>query len=71
MTAANEGPRKGPRRHLTLAEVCEDLGIAPSTFYDWRAKKKAPPSFKIPNGELRFRRADYEKWLSALYEEAA
>ena len=64
------GARKTSGRHLTLVDVCEDLGISPSTFYDWRAKRKAPPSFKIPNGELRFRRTAYEEWLSSL-EEAA
>jgi excisionase family DNA binding protein len=56
------------RRHLTLAEVCEDLGITRSTFYDWRAKRKAPPSMKLPNGELRFRRAAYDRWLETLEE---
>jgi predicted DNA-binding transcriptional regulator AlpA len=71
MTTVKESPRKGAARHLTLAEICEDLRISPSTFYDWRAKKKAPPSFKIPNGELRFRRADYEDWLATLDGEAA
>ena len=54
------------KRHLTIAEVCEDLDITRSTFYDWRAKRKAPPSFKLPNGEIRIRRIDYESWLSSL-----
>jgi predicted DNA-binding transcriptional regulator AlpA len=55
-------------RHLTLAEVCEDLQITRSTFYDWRAKKKAPPCFKLPNGALRFRRDKYERWLESREE---
>lgn len=58
-------------RHLTIAEVCADLGISRSTFYDWRAKRKAPPCIKLPNGDLRIRRTDYERWLSSLAEEAA
>jgi hypothetical protein len=29
-------------RHLTLAEVCDELGVARSTFNDWRAKGRAP-----------------------------
>jgi predicted DNA-binding transcriptional regulator AlpA len=58
-------------RHLTLAEVCADLGISRSTFYDWRAKRKAPPCMKLPNGDLRIRRADYERWLSTLDSGAA
>lgn len=56
--------------HLTIADVCADLGITRSTFYDWRAKRKAPPCFKLPNGEIRIRRSAYEDWLATL-EEAA
>jgi predicted DNA-binding transcriptional regulator AlpA len=51
--------------------VCEELGISRSTFYDWRAKRKAPPCFKLPNGDLRIRRPDFERWLSTLEEKAA
>jgi predicted DNA-binding transcriptional regulator AlpA len=65
------GARTGSSRHLSLVEVCEDLGISRSTFYDWRAKRKAPPCFKLPNGDLRIRRADYERWLSNLDGDAA
>ncbi|HYS34038.1 MAG TPA: helix-turn-helix domain-containing protein [Pseudonocardiaceae bacterium] len=65
----NGGTRK-PNAHLTIAEVCEDLDITRSTFYDWRAKRKAPPCFKLPNGEIRIRRSAYETWLCSL-EEAA
>lgn len=50
-------------RHLTLADVCDELGIARSTFYDWRAKGRAPKCIKLPNGELRIRRTDLDLWL--------
>ncbi|MEV6811807.1 helix-turn-helix domain-containing protein [Micromonospora sp. NPDC051296] len=60
-----------PNRHLTIADVCDDLGISRSTFYDWRAKRKGPPARKLPNGEIRIERRDYETWLESLYEEAA
>ncbi|GAA2599099.1 helix-turn-helix domain-containing protein [Dactylosporangium fulvum] len=63
--------RASSGRHLTIPEVCDDLGISRSTFYDWRAKRKAPPCFKLPNGDLRIRRADYESWLVRLEEKAA
>jgi len=53
-------------RHLTIADVCEELGISRSTFYDWRAKRKAPPCLKLPNGDLRIRRTDFEDWLTSL-----
>jgi excisionase family DNA binding protein len=58
------------KRHLTIAEVCEDLNITRSTFYEWRTKRKGPPSFKLPNGEVRIRRSDYEDWLSSLGDAA-
>lgn len=52
--------------HLTIADVCGELGVARSTFYDWRAARKAPRCIKLPNGEIRIRRADLELWLSGL-----
>lgn len=58
------------RRHLTIAEVCEELEVSRSTFYDWRAKGRAPKCLKLPNGEIRIRRADLERWLDSC-EEAA
>lgn len=58
------------RAHLTIADVCAELGVARSTFYDWRAAKKAPRCIKLPNGDIRIRRADLENWLEGL-EDAA
>lgn len=58
------------RQHLTIAAVCDELEVARRTFYEWRAKGRAPRCIKLPNGELRIRRADLERWLDAC-EEAA
>lgn len=58
-------------QHLTIAEVCAELGISRSTFYDWRAKGRAPRCIRLPNGGLRVRRADLETWLTSLEDEAA
>lgn len=58
-------------RHLTIAEVCEELAIARSTFYDWRAKRKAPRCIKLPNGDLRIRRVDFDSWLESIEDKAA
>ena len=55
---------------LTVAEVCAELRIARSTFYEWRAKGRAPRCIKLPNGDLRIRRAELERWLDA-HEDAA
>lgn len=68
-------PKKAQRdktssKHLTISDVCEELEIARSTFYDWRAKKTAPRCIKLPNGDIRIRRIDFERWLTTL-EDAA
>lgn len=60
--------RSGTR--LTIADVCADLGVSRSTFYDWRAKGRGPRCIKLPNGDIRINRAEYERWLTTL-EEAA
>lgn len=52
------------RIHLTIAELSEGLGIARSTFYDWRAKGRAPRCIKLPNGDLRIRRTELERWMA-------
>ena len=54
-----------PRDKLTVGEVCAELQIAPSTFYEWRTKGTGPRCIKLPNGQLRVRRADLETWLDA------
>lgn len=53
-------------KHMTVDDLCEELGVARSTFYDWRASRKAPPCIKLPNGGLRIRREDFERWLESL-----
>jgi len=56
------------RRHLTVNEFCDEFGIARSTFYDWRAKGRAPKCLKLPNGELRIRRTEADRWSQACEE---
>ncbi len=52
-----------PDEKLTLAELCAELKIQRSTFYDWRAKGRAPKCLKLPNGEIRVVRRDLDAWL--------
>ncbi|XVV11767.1 helix-turn-helix transcriptional regulator [Actinoplanes sp. CA-131856] len=59
------------RAYLTVAEFCAEMDVARSTFYDWRAKRLAPRCIKLPNGELRIRRAELERWLDEHEERAA
>lgn len=53
-------------RPLTIPEVCDELGVARSTFYDWRASHRAPKCIKLPNGAIRVRRGDLDTWLVSL-----
>ena len=55
---------------LTIAQLCNELGISRSTFYEWRAKGRAPRCIKLPNGEIRIRRTEFERWLDSLEEVA-
>ena len=55
---------------LTVMQVCAELGISRSTFYEWRAKGRAPRCIRLPNGDLRVRRPELERWLDA-HEEVA
>jgi predicted DNA-binding transcriptional regulator AlpA len=59
------GPAPEPKM-ITVDQFCAELIISRSTFYDWRAKGRAPECTKLPNGELRILRADYEQWLKDL-----
>jgi excisionase family DNA binding protein len=52
------------RAHLTIAELCDELAVARSTFYAWRQTGKAPRCIKLPNGDIRIRRTDLERWLT-------
>ena len=64
-TTAAPPTRGGPNEKLTLAEVCAELRIERSTFYDWRAKGRAPKCSKLPNGELRILRRDLDEWFES------
>lgn len=55
----------GSTEKLTVTEVCAELKISRSTFYDWRAKRRGPRCITLPNGSLRVRRADLDRWLGA------
>jgi predicted DNA-binding transcriptional regulator AlpA len=50
---------------LTVADICADLRISRRTFYEWRAKGRAPECFPLPNGELRITMSEYKRWLDA------
>ncbi|MET7911521.1 helix-turn-helix domain-containing protein [Streptomyces avermitilis] len=55
---------------LTISEVVEEIGVPVSTFYRWRQLRKGPKAIKLPNGAVRIRRSEFERWIASL-EEAA
>ncbi len=69
-TRGPECPSPASRTQLTIAQVCEELHVSRSTFYDWRAKGKAPRCMKLPNGEIRVRRTELDRWLASCEEVA-
>lgn len=49
---------------MTLDEFLQLVGIARSTFHDWVASSRAPARIKLPNGAIRFRTDEVERWLA-------
>ena len=72
MTATPAKSRFTERRSsmLTVADFCREMKISRSTFYEWRAKGIGPTCVKLPNGGLRIRRSEADRWLIDL-EDAA
>lgn len=57
---------------MTVPEVLAELNdVSRRTFYRWRELGTGPACLKLPNGELRVRRTDFQMWLDTLSEEAA
>ena len=65
MSASNQ-------QYLTLPQLCAELGISRSTYYEWKSlEKSVPPSRLLPSGQRRFRRVDVEAWWDSLPADAA
>jgi len=67
-TSTSADNSSNSQRRLTIADICADLGVSRSTFYEWRAKGRGPRCLKLPNGDIRVNRTEYERWLSSLEE---
>ncbi|WP_040477359.1 helix-turn-helix transcriptional regulator [Longispora albida] len=48
---------------LTIDEVIAILRVPRSTFYYWRQRRRGPVSIKLPNGDVRISRSEFEQWL--------
>jgi predicted DNA-binding transcriptional regulator AlpA len=57
------GPPPTPSM-LTIDQILTELQVARSTFDTWRALGTAPECIKLPNGQLRIRRAVFDAWLA-------
>lgn len=53
------------RELLAVPQVCAELKVAASTFYEWRARRTGPRCITMSNGRLRVRRSDLTAWLTA------
>lgn len=51
---------------MTVADVCDTLDISRSTWDKWRQRRIGPQAIRLPNGELRIRRNEFESWLLSL-----
>lgn len=56
---------------LKLPEVLEEIEMSRAAFYRMRARGMAPKLIKLPNGQLRCRRADLDAWWSWMEDAAA
>ena len=56
---------------LTLTDFLAELDVPKSTFFRWKALGQAPRTYKLPNGQLRIRRTDFDAWLSSREEPQA
>ena len=52
--------------YMTVADVCDELSIPRSTWDKWRQRRLGPKAVRLPNGQLRIRRADFDSWLGSL-----
>jgi excisionase family DNA binding protein len=62
---SHDRPNAGANEKLTVRELCAELKVSRSTFYDWRQKGRGPRCIRLPNGDLRIRRRDLDSWLGS------
>lgn len=55
-----------PEDSLKLPEVLKEMRLSRAAFYRMRARGKAPKLIKLPNGQLRVRRDEMDRWWAEL-----
>ncbi len=48
---------------LTIEDVLHELQISRSTLDAWRRSRRFPAFRRLPNGQLRLKRIELDKWL--------
>lgn len=48
-----------------------DKPLSRDTWEKWRARKRTPRCLKLPNGQLRIRESELNRWLASCEERAA
>ncbi|MER0481370.1 helix-turn-helix domain-containing protein [Streptomyces sp. Edi2] len=56
---------------LKLPEVLAELDMSRAAFYRMRARGQGPRIVKLPNHQIRIRRADLDNWLTEQEEQLA
>ncbi|MFD8325220.1 helix-turn-helix transcriptional regulator [Streptomyces lydicus] len=56
---------------LKLSEVLAELDMSRAAFYRMRARGLGPRVVRLPNHQIRIRRADLDNWLSKQEERLA
>jgi predicted DNA-binding transcriptional regulator AlpA len=70
MGAESAGRQSATNHLLTISEVIAEIRVPRATFYRWRQLRKGPRSIKLPNGDVRIRRSELERWLASLQDDA-
>ena len=51
---------------LTIAAVCDELGVSKSTVNAWRRDGRFPQGKRLPNGSVRYAAADVAEFIDSL-----
>jgi len=69
MAAESPTRRNATNSFMTIPEVIAEIRVPRATFYRWRQLRKGPRSIKLPNGDVRIRRSELERWLTTLEDD--